>query len=427
MNYARIAHPLTQLLKKDSFQWSKEANSAFETLKKVMTTIPTLALPDFSKIFVVETDASNFGLGAVLSQDNQPIAFFSQTLGPRAKLKSIYEKELMAIVLSVLKWRHYLLGRKFTTKTDQQSLKFLMEQREIGPEYQRWVSKLLGYTFDISYRSGVTNVVADALSRQGEADHEVNAITTTCIFSWQEWLPKIEQDPFIQQLTESIQQGTPHPVGYTVLLMYKGRVVLPNTCALIKLLLKEYHDGPLAGHSGDLKTYQRIAREWYWPGMRREVMKYVLGCEVCQKNKHSTLRPAGLLHPLPIPSQVWEEVGQDFVEGLPTSQGKDTIMVVVDRLSKYAHFLTLRHPFSAPMVAELFTKEIIRLHGTPTSMVSNRDKVFLSLFWKEIHRLQGTALHYSKAYHPQSDGQTEVVNKTLESYLRCFTNGKPRT
>lgn len=131
-----------------------------------MTSVPTLALLDFTKPFVVETNASSYGLGAVLSQENHPIAFFSQALGPRARLKSIYEKELMAIVLSILKWRHYLLGRRFIIKIDQQSLKFLMEQREIGPKYQTWVSKLLGFTFDIIYRSGTTNVVADALFRQ---------------------------------------------------------------------------------------------------------------------------------------------------------------------------------------------------------------------------------------------------------------------
>lgn len=114
--YAKVAHPLTQLLKKDGFHWTEEATTAFTALKKAMTTVPTLALPDFTKMFVVEADASHTGLGAVLSQDNHPIAYFSQNLGPKAQHKSIYEKELMAIVLSVLKWRHYLIGRKFIKK-----------------------------------------------------------------------------------------------------------------------------------------------------------------------------------------------------------------------------------------------------------------------------------------------------------------------
>lgn len=148
--YANIAAPLTQQLKKDNFLWN-EATAAFEALKQAMTTVPTLVLPDFTKVFTVETDALSFGIGAVLSQDDNPVAFFSQTLGHRAKLKSIYERELMAIVLAVLKWRHYLLRRRFLIKTNQQSLKLLMEQREIGPSTKgglasSWASHLTSYT-----------------------------------------------------------------------------------------------------------------------------------------------------------------------------------------------------------------------------------------------------------------------------------------
>lgn len=147
--YANIALPLTEQLKKDSFSWCTAATQAFENLKAAMVSTPVLSIPNFSIPFTLEADATGFGLGAVFMQNNHPVAFFSKVIGPRARMRSIYEKELMAIVFAVKKWRHFLLGRKFEIRTDQQSLKFLMEQREVGSEYQRWVSKLMGYNFDI--------------------------------------------------------------------------------------------------------------------------------------------------------------------------------------------------------------------------------------------------------------------------------------
>lgn len=142
--YVHIALPLTDQLKKDAYGWTEAATVAFNKLKEAMVNPLVLMLPDFTKQFTVETDASGGGLGAVLMQDQCPIAYFSKLLGPKAQLKSIYEKELMAICLAVQKWRHYLLGRHFVVKTDQQSLRYIMQQREIGSDYQKWVSKLLG-------------------------------------------------------------------------------------------------------------------------------------------------------------------------------------------------------------------------------------------------------------------------------------------
>lgn len=136
--------------------------------------------------------------------------------------------------------------------------------------------------------------------------------------------------------------------------------------------------------------------------------------------------PSGLLQPLPIPSQVWEDLTMDFIEGLPRSNGFDTVVVVVDGFTKFAHFLPLKHPFNASSVASVFVKEIVRLHRFPSTIVSDRDKVFMSNFWRELFRLQGTALLRSTTYHPQMDGQSEIVNKVVETYLRCFIQGNPR-
>lgn len=177
--YAQIAGPLTTQLRKDSFNWTEAATVAFNQLKQAMTNPPVLAMPDFSKLFVVETDASGFGLGAVLMQENHPLAFFSKLLGLRAQSKSIYEKELMAICLAILKWKYYLMGRHFLVRTDQQSLRYILQQREIGGDYQKWVSKLMGYSFDIQFKPGRVNQVADALSRKSIGGVELGALVST--------------------------------------------------------------------------------------------------------------------------------------------------------------------------------------------------------------------------------------------------------
>ena len=172
--------------------------------------------------------------------------------------------------------------------------------------------------------------------------------------------------------------------------------------------------------------YQRIASKLYCVGMRSDITKFVEECDTCQRNKSLTTTSAGLLQPIPLPLQTWETITTDFIEGLPKVNGNSTILVVVDRLSRYAHFINLKHPFSTQTVAAIFMKEVVWLHGIPTSIILDRDGIFLSNFWKEIFRLQGTMLKRSTTYHPQTYGQSEVVNRCLETYLYCFLSEKPR-
>lgn len=229
-------------------------------------------------------------------------------------------------------------------------------------------------------------------------------------------------------ISHSLQQGYPTKKGFSIIngrLHYKSKIFVPQTSDWRSKLLHEFHSTLQAGHSGYVRTLARLSRSFAWPGMRRDTKLFVASCDQCQRQSYERIHPPGLLNPLPIPEDVWLDISLDFVDGLPPSQGKHSILVVVDRLSKYAHFVAVSHPYTAAQIADVFIKEIFRLHGMPRSIVSDRGQIFLSNFWEAFFKFQGTKLCRSSAYHPQSDGQTEVVNRSLEHYLRCFVADKP--
>lgn len=164
-------------------------------------------------------------------------------------------------------------------------------------------------------------------------------------------------------------------------------------------------------------TYRKIKQVFAWKGMKTFIHNCVASCLACQQAKPDRSKSPGLLQPLPIPKTAWHTISMNFIEGLPRSQRYDCILVVVDLFTKYEHVLPLSHPFSAITVAQSFFQHIYKLHGLPSAIVLDRDKIFTSTSWKELFKLAGVSLLMSSSYHPQTDGQTERVNQCLETYL----------
>lgn len=238
-----------------------------------------------------------------------------------------------------------------------------------------------------------------------------------------------EQDEFCLQLLAKLSIASDAVPNYTLttgVIRYKGKVLIGNSTELKKQIFMSFHDSALGGHSGERATYQRLKLVFYWPNMKKAIVDYIHQCPVCQKNKAEHTPYPGLLQPLPIPEMAWTHISMDFVEGLPKSQGKDVILVVVDRLTKYAHFISLSHPYTAQDIVTLFLDNVFKLHGLPKVILTERDPIFTSQIWQSLFKSLQVQLHLTTAYHPQTDGQTERVNQCLENYLRCMCFNSPR-
>ena len=200
---------------------------------------------------------------------------------------------------------------------------------------------------------------------------------------------------------------SPDEHGYSLdkgLIKFKNKIWVAQNSALQTKLITALHSSAIGGHSGVQATYQRIHRLFHWKGLKSAVEDFVKQYQICQQAKHMNTHPAGLLQPLPIPDGAWQDLSMDFIEGLPKSEGYDVIMVIVDRFTKYAHFIPIKHPFTTPTIARTVFDNVVKLHGLPKTIVFDRDKIFTSAFWKELFALLGTCLIFNSAYHPQTDG-----------------------
>ncbi|KAL0536800.1 hypothetical protein IC582_025762 [Cucumis melo] len=446
-NFSRIATPLTQLTRKGApFVWSKACEDSFQNLKQKLVTAPVLTVPDGSGSFVIYSDSSKKGLGCVLMQQGKVVAYASRQLKSHEQNYTTHDLELAAVVFALKIWRHYLYGEKIQIFTDHKSLKYFFTQKELNMRQRRWLELVKDYDYEILYHPGKANVVADALSRK--VSHSAALITRQAplhrdleraeiaVSVGAVTMQLAQLQPTLRQRIIDAQSNDPYLVekrglaeaGQTAEfslssdggLLFERRLCVPSDSAVKTELLSEAHSSPFSMHPGSTKMYQDLKRVYWWRNMKREVAEFVSKCLVCQQVKAPRQKPAGLLQPLSIPEWKWENVSMDFITGLPrTLRGFTVIWVVVDRLTKSAHFVPGKSTYTASKWAQLYMFEIVRLHGVPVSIVSDRDARFTSKFWKGLQTAMGTRLDFSTAFHPQTDGQTERLNQVLEDMLRA--------
>lgn len=433
-NFSTLMSPLTNLTRKNvKFRWDDECENAFHTVKDHLIRAPVLSCPDFEKPFTIQCDASDYGLGAVLTQTlddkEHVICYLSRSLTKPERKYSTTEKECLAVLFAVEKLRPYIQGSKFYIITDHYCLKWLNSIKDPVGRIARWAIRLQQYDYEITHRKGKDHVVPDALSRTVPV---VDAIDTeelpdfTVVTTTDKWYKNMYDR--VRSYPSSFPLWTidGEKLFKRARIPYPDLVSAPDEWLLVlprdtrTLVIKHFHDSPMCGHPGVAKTFARVAERYYWPNMRVDVARYVGKCHVCLQAKPEQRPSMGKMCSVqPTCSRPWQVVSVDLVGPLPrSSSGYSFIFSVCDVFSKYVLFFPLRKA-TAPGIVKWLEDYVILVHGAPEKLIADNGSQFRSKQFRDLMKMYGVRLQYTANYHPQAN-PVERTHRVLKTMLSCY-------
>lgn len=429
-SFSTLVAPMTRLLRKSQkFCWTEECEKSLRGIKNTLISAPILSCPNFSEPFILQTDASAYGLGAVLSQiidrEERVICYISRSLSKPERNYTVTERECLSVIWAVHKLRAYLEGYHFTVITDHHSLIWLHNLKEPTGRLARWTLRLQEFDFKIVHRRGKEHVVPDLLSRAiPDKEAVVNEVANQVEGKdkwYQRMIENVRQNPLrfpqwrIENnvLFKSIKSALPY-LGDDV---DNWKTVVPKHQRIH--VIKENHDLPTAGHCGVYKTYERLKQRYYWPKMRSDITKYIKHCPACLAHKPEQAQPPGLMGNRIQPSRPWQIIAADLCGPLPrTARGNKFILVVTDCFSKFSLLFPLRTA-TASAVSKAIEENIYLLFGTPQYLICDNGVQFRSRQFTHLCSEYKVKLSYTPVYHPQAN-PVERVNREVKRMLASY-------
>jgi RNase H-like domain found in reverse transcriptase/Reverse transcriptase (RNA-dependent DNA polymerase)/Integrase zinc binding domain/Chromo (CHRromatin Organisation MOdifier) domain len=458
-HYSELARPLNDLTKKEKkFEWTTECQEAFDTMKKQFTEEPVLLMPDQSKPFQIESDTSKVATGTVLTQfdsngDRHPVAFLSKTFSETERKYEIYNRELSGIIRALKEWRHYIQGSGHTmiVYSDHKNLTYFRTAQKLNDQQARWSLYLSGFNLKLIHLPGMKVVQSDALSRRPDygtderMEEEDKVVLPDNLFinlldtELQEQISNgKELDLDVKNAIETLMKEGPtslkndledwkiEEIDGRKTIFFKGKNYIPKDLELRRDIVKMYHNHEMAGHPGELETYNGIRQNYWWPGLQTFVKNYVQGCSQQFKIKRSLSNPAYIAIEGANNTRPFAKCSMDLITDLPPMEGYDSILVVVDRgLLKGVILCPCAKKITWEGTVTLLRDNIFKRFGLPDEIISDRDPRFAAHAFQELLKLLNLKSNLTTAYYPQSDGATERVNQEIKAYLSIYCTSHP--